>query len=244
MASEPNIIPPNPINEKIVELEQLQKQIRTWRTITIVTVIAVVVICVGLISHSVSQLAHDGPEQKEFMNELAAGLQTDVLPTVQQIAGQTANQLIPAIKIEVQKMNDRAPELVNAARKELELLGNNMSVKSEKTLDKTFGDALKKREGKIKEMFPEVTEQRIATLTANLTTVAQEKMTGVAHSLFSGHILALNKITENMQEIYKAEEKNLVTEDVPAWEVALLFFDVFREDLNGAETLSKKIAAK
>src|SRR3981189_3123069 len=98
--------PGDDITKKITELQQVQSQIRTWRTATVIIVIGVVVGCVLMISNSVKQLAQDGPPQQLFFKELTAGLRLDVLTQVQSIASHTANQMMPIVQTELKKLND------------------------------------------------------------------------------------------------------------------------------------------
>ena len=221
---------PNSISDKIAELQRLQKQVRFWRSFTIIAIIAIVVGCLGMVVHKAHRLSQDTPEQREFVQELSSGLQSDVLPDMQRLANQTVNDVVPALKAEMMKMGDRMPAIVTEAKKELGVLSANVQSKGEKTLDDTFGEVLKKREAKIHEMYPDVDEKKIAQLVENMIVVGDERMKGVVNKLFAGHIDALDKITESMEAIRKAEAPH-IAEETPTWEMALLVFDIFREDI-------------
>ena len=226
------------VSQEIAQLQRLQSQTRTWRLITVLAVIAILVTGLGSVLHQANLLSQSGPEQKEFVDELGSGLQSDILPQVQQLAGQTLSGMVPLLKNELQKVADRAPEIANAAKHELALLSKNLQEKGQKTLDATFGESLKKRETKIKEMYPDVDEHKIATLVDNITKVGTERMEETVHTLFAGHILALDKIVKSMEAIHKSEGPN-VSEETPTWEMALLVFDILRDDVRELETAAK-----
>ena len=228
--------PGDDMTKKISELQQVQSQIRAWRTATVVIVIAVVVGCVLMISNAVKQLATDGPPQQEFFKELATGLRTNVLPQVQSIASHTANQMMPVIEKELKKLNDRAPEIADAARKELEILAKNVPEKAEAILEESFSDILKKREPTIRKLYPDVTEAKVSELVKNLVTVVEERAANLVETQFASHIVGLNHIHDNLHQIFLSES-GAIQGEVANWEMALLFFDVIREEIRPLETL-------
>jgi hypothetical protein len=227
------------ISQKIAELKRLQSSTRTWRTLTVVGVIAIVVVGLGSVLHQATLLSKDGPEQKEFVDELSAGLQANVLPDLQHLANQTVNEMVPLLKIELQKAADRMPQVVEETRKELAILATELQKKSEKILDATFGDILKKREKSLHQTYPDVDEKKVAQLVENLIKVGEQRMNDATHTALSGHIVALNKIVENLDAIHKMEAPN-VSNETPTWEMALLVFDIFRDDLRDVETNKNK----
>lgn len=226
------------VSQKIAQLQRLQSQARSWRLITVLAVIAILVVGLGSVLHQANLLSQSGPEQKEFVDELGSGLQSDILPQVQQLAGQTLNGMVPLLKSELQKVADRGPEIANSAKHELALLSKNLQEKGQKTLDATFGESLKKREAKIKEMYPDVDEHKIATLVENITKVGVDRMSETVHTMFAGHILALDKIVSSMEAIHKSEGPK-VSDETPTWEMALLVFDILRDDARDLETAAK-----
>ena len=64
----------------------------------------------------------------------------------------------------------------------------------------------------------------------------------LSDTFFAEHIVALNRITENLHAIQQAELTN-VRHEVPNWEMALLFFDIVRDELRGIETLNHPTGA-
>lgn len=229
------------IPKKIQELESAQSQIRFWRTLTIVAVILIVVTCVALISTAVGQLASAGPRQEEFLKELVEGVNQDVVPQLQRIGTEAAADVAPLVQAELQKLNEQAPEFATTLRRELYNLSVNVSGKSEKILRDNFAGMIERRRHWMENNFQGVTQEKIDTMSENLTTIAQERIENFVDEAFAGQIIALNRITENLETIQKAEIEN-VRHDVPTWEMALLFFDIVRDELRGMETLNADTA--
>lgn len=230
--------PSNPdIPTKIQELQNTQSQVRFWRTLTIIAVILIVVTCVGMISTAVTQLTTRTPVQEKFVENLMVGVNQDVLPEVQRIVSNTAADVAPLIQIELNQLNMRAPEFAEALRQELYKLSINVSARGEKVLNKTVGGMIERRQDWIRSNFEGVTKDKAQTMAENLATVAHERVAHLTDTLFADQVVALNRITENLHAIQKAELEN-VRHEVPRWEMALLFFDVVRDELRGMESLN------
>jgi len=225
------------IPQKIQELQNAQSQIRFWRTLTIVATILIVVTCVGLISTSVGQLAADGPQHEKFLDALVDGVNQDVVPELQRIGAQAAADVAPLVQQELAKLNEQAPEFADTLRRELYNLSINVSGESEKILHDTFASVIERRRIWVERNFQDVTQEKLDTMVENLTQIIDERLRHFADQVFADHIVALNRITENLQTIQKAEMDN-VRHDVPTWEMALLFFDVARDELAGMETMN------
>ncbi|MST00323.1 MAG: hypothetical protein EXS29_03290 [Pedosphaera sp.] len=222
------------VSAQITELQTLQTQIRRWRVGAVFTILIIMGVCAKMIVGAFTDLAQEGPTQKEFVKHLAKGMKEHVIPTAQKIASQTASQIVPEVQKEIDKLNERAPEITEAALKELELLATNLPDCGEKILIKTFGEMMHKREEKLKKQFPEITEQKIATLVNNLVNVAEEQSEEVAAILFADHINSIDRIANNLQAIQKAEAAN-ITRDIPSWQVGLMLFDLLREEIRPLE---------
>lgn len=225
------------ISQKIQELQSAQSQVRFWRTLTVIAVILIVVTCVGLMSAAVNQLVSASPTQDEFMKELMLGVNQDVVPEVQRIASGAAADVAPLVQDGLNQLNLRAPEFAETLRKELYLLTVNITSRGEKVLNESIGSIVKKRQGWIEKTFEDVTPEKAQTMAENLVSIAHDRVEHVSDTLFAEHIVALNHITENLQKIQQAELAN-VRHEVPNWEMALLFFDVVRNELRGIETLN------
>lgn len=187
-------------------------------------------------------LATPGPQQEQFTNELYAGLQRDAVPQLQQIAGRTLAETRPLVEQEFVKIGQRTPELTQAATKELETLQTNLHERSDKVVTATLMPILERREAKLKEMFPEASDENIKAL---LTTL-KEEMTNQAvmthDALFGKHMAALSGIVSDMETIRMVEKVTPGTEEAN-WELGLAVFDIVREDLRDLEPKNQAKAA-
>jgi hypothetical protein len=225
------------IPQKIQELQSAQSQIRFWRTLSIVAVILIVVTCVGLISTAIGQLTSAGPRQQAFLDDLVKGINQDVVPELQRIGTQAAADVAPIVQNELQKLNAMAPEFAESLRSELYALSVNVSEDSEQILDDSFRSMIEGRRQWIEKNFADVTDDKVATMLENLSSIAHERIEAFSDAAFAQQIIALNRITENLQTIQQSEMAN-VSNDVPTWEMGLLFFDIIRDDLARVQTLN------
>ena len=223
------------VKKQTEELESLRSQTNRWRIGTALAIILIAFVAVGTIIKGVFGLVQDGDSQKIFMGEVQAHLKTDVLPSLEAIAGQTVKEIKPRIEAELKKMNERSPELAGALHKELLALSGNLPIRGEKVLNATFGAMLKKREGDIRKTYPGVTEEQVSTLVDNLVTTGHEQITSITESLFAPHLKALNVITANI-DIIKQSETIDPADEGPTWDTALLIFDILRDDFKEFDT--------
>jgi hypothetical protein len=240
------------VRREIGELERLQKQILWWRLGTGLFTAAVVIGCVGAINGSVQGLLRPGPRQEAFTTELSAGLQRDVLPSVQNLAGQAITEVRPEVEAEFNRLGERVPELAEASYQQITLLQENLPRRGEKIMGDTFGRMLAEREQKIKAMFPEATEENVKALTVNLSEVAQERAVAVNDKLFSRHMSAMESIVEDMEKIRLAEAASAPATAIaaanggsaaePTWEMAVAVLDVVRDDLKSLTTEQRAAA--
>lgn len=228
----------NEVKREIQELESLRSQMRWWRLGTLLVLVVIVVACIATINGAVQGLTKPGPVQDQFVADVSTRLQTTVVPKVQTIAAQTVAQLQPKVEDELAKLNDRVPELAEVSMKELELLEKNLPARGEKVLNATFGEMLKKREPKIREMFPEVTEDKVQTLVANLTEEGQNRIVLAHDRMFSPHLASMNNIFEHMLKI-QGSEKISPNADQTNWEMAVLVVDIFHDDLKSLQAQSQ-----
>jgi ATP-dependent Zn protease len=224
-----------PVPAQIAEIQTLQSQIRRWRIAAVLAVLLIMGVCAKMIVEAFTDLAQEGPAQEKFMKHLVGGVKEHVMPTAQRIASQTASQIVPEVQKEIDKLNERAPEITEAALKELELLAANLPDRGEKILVKTFGEMMHKREEKLKKQFPEITDQKIATLVNNLISVAEVQAEEVSAILFADHINAVDRVANSLHAIQKAEAPTLTQQDIPSWQVGLMLFDLFREEIRPLE---------
>jgi hypothetical protein len=211
-------------------LKNMRRESALWRYGSLAVIALTVVYSIATLRNSAYALVEPGPGQTEFTTKLTEGLQKDVFPNVQQIATQTLTEMRPEVTASFEKLNERAPEVAQASLEQLSLLQQNLPARSEKALDETFSAELKKREGKIKEMFPDVTEEKVQTLVANLTTVGQKRMPGIADQLIGKHVSAVNGIVADIVTIHDGE-KVPAGNEAANWEMALAVVDLLRDDL-------------
>lgn len=222
------------VKRQVQELERLRAEIRWWRLGSMLAILLITVVCVATIASAVNGLVREGPRQQVFVDKVSEGFQQNVMPQVQTIASQTLTEIRPQVEAEFGKLNERAPEIAQASIKEFEILQRNLPERGEKVMTDTFGAMLKEKEPKIREMFPEATEENVAALVTNLTEVGQERVVLVNDKLFSGHMNAMNRIVEDLTFIQHAEAGNTKGME-PSWEMAILLLDLVREDLKELE---------
>jgi hypothetical protein len=220
---------PEEVSAQIKELESLRAQLRLWRTIIPLATIAIVCFGVFSIYRAAGDLVADGPPREEFVAAFTDGLKREVQPTVEKVAQQTFSETKRAVEQELARLNDRTPELAGALKKEIETLITNIPRRGERALQASFGTMLKKREADIRKTYPDVTEQRVATLVLGLTDLAQQRLDHVTHQLFAPHLESLSGIMDDVAHIQKTEAI-APREDLASWDMALIVFDLIRDE--------------
>lgn len=231
------------VQKQIEELEKLRTQMRWWKLGATFASLAVVAVSALTIKNSFQGLLVEGPKQEKFVASLNEGLKTDVIPMVQSMAGSTISQLQPEVTKSFEKLNERVPEVTQATIDELEKLQNNLPVRAEKIMNETFGTMLQAKEQKIKEMFPEATEEQVQNLITNLAEQGKEQVKLANEELFSQHQKELFDIIACMNKIKESEAPNIKGVD-PTWEMGLLVLDVFRSELEELRPKTAKEAKK
>ncbi|HVF10011.1 MAG TPA: hypothetical protein VNA16_04365 [Abditibacteriaceae bacterium] len=216
---------------QIKELESLRSQMRMWRMAVMLVILAMILITVGTLVSSVRGLAEPGPRQEQFVTELSTGLQEGTMPEIQRIASQTLNSI--NMQEEFAKLNSRTPELAEATMQEFQTLSENLPESGERVLNATFGEMINSREEGIREMYPDVTEDKVHTLVTNLSEEAQVRTAQITQRLFDPHLKSMNAIVEETLKIADTEAVN--PREVPTWQMALLIFDIAREEFKGLE---------
>ncbi len=210
----------------IQELEKVRLQTRRFRLLTIVAVLVIVVAGVSAIIESVYSLTLAGPRQKEFVNCLSADLKDNLLPTVQKIAGRSVEALKPAVEKELKEINGRAPEVADVALRELDEMGGDLTIQAGKILDQTIAGTLQKRQGKLRQMYPDVYDKQIDILLNNLALEAQDQFAQSGENIFNPHLNSIQGILTNLDKIQKTEPVN-ASQNADSWQVAFMFMDVF-----------------
>lgn len=226
------------IQRQINELTQLRTSTRRWQIGT--TLLVTVILCVGTgsILNSILSLAKEGPVQKEFMTELQGGLKKNVMPEVDRIVKSSLSDVKHDVEVELKKINERTPELMQAFNKELQVLQHGLPQRGEKVLEATLVRELKAREGKIKGMFPNAKEEQVATLVSDLVAESHSSMDNLSKTLFGHHLQALTAISANLDVIKHSERLN-PDEDLATWETALSVLDLVRDDLKPVADAAK-----
>ncbi|MES2460452.1 MAG: hypothetical protein V4671_07700 [Armatimonadota bacterium] len=226
----PGTVQTQDVAQQIRQLRQMRREATWWRLGSLAVIALTVVYSIATLRSSALALVQPGPGQTEFTNKLTAGLQQDVFPNVQQIATQTLTEMRPEVMTAFEKLNERTPEVAQASLEQMELLQQNLPARSEKILDETFSAEMKKREGTIKEMFPDVTEEKMQTLVTNLTQAGQKRMPQIADRLIGKHVSAVHGIVGNITTIHDQEKVNAGSE-AATWEMTLAVVDLVRDDL-------------
>jgi hypothetical protein len=227
------------IEGRIRELDRLRSQARLWRVGSTVAIAAIAITCVSLIWGSVQGLLAAGPRQEAFVSDLSGGLQRDVVPRLQDIAGRTLAETRPLVEAEFAKLNGRMPELTQASLKEMETLQNDLPGRAQKVAEATLVPVLRKQEAKVRAAFPEATDENVRALLDNLTAEATERSVAMNDALLGKHLSALNGIVSDMERIRLSEPRvaaaDPAEEERRNWEMGLAVFDVVRGDLKEME---------
>lgn len=220
---------PEEVSNQIRELESVRSQLRLWRTAIPLVAVSVISYGVFTIYDSAASLVTEGPPREEFVAALTDGLNKEVRPVVEKIAQQTFSETRDAVNKELARLNDRTPEMAGALKKEVETLMHNIPRRGEMVLQASFGTMLKKREADIRKQYPDVTEQKVATLMLALTELTHERLDHVTHHLFSPHLESLSGIMADISHIQRTETIN-PKDDLASWDMALLVFDLIRDE--------------
>ena len=217
------------VSDQIKELEALRSQLRLWRMVIPLATVAIVTYGVFSIYQAAADLVVDGPPREEFVSAYTSGLNREVRPMVEKIAQQTFSATQKAVQKEIVRLNERTPEMAGALKKEVETLVHNIPRRGEKALQASFGVMVKKREAEIRKMYPDVTEQKIASLVLGLTELSQQGVDHITHQLFSPHLESLSHIMESVSHIQRTEAV-APQEDLASWDMALIVFDLIRDE--------------
>jgi hypothetical protein len=232
------------VAQQIRLLHRMRREAAFWRYGSLAVIALTVIYSIATLRNSAMALVQPGPGQTEFSEKLTTALQEDVFPNVQQIATRTLTEMRPEVMASFQKLNDRAPDVSQAALEQLNLLQQNLPTRSEKVLNETFSAEMKKRESKIKEMFPDVTEDKMQALVTNLTDAGQKRMPRIADQLIGKHISAVNGVVTDIRKI-QDQEKVPAQSEAATWEMTLAVLDLVRDDLHEmAPAAAKQGASK
>ena len=148
---------------------------------------------------------------------------------MRKFADPSIKRLKPAVEAELKRLDARAPEVADAAIRELNTLGTNLPVRTEFILDQTVGKELQQRDDRLHKMLPGVTDQQVATLLDNMHLEAQDQLLKTGEKLFNPHLNSIQSILANLEKIEKTEPVD-TKQEINPWQVAFLFMDVFTQE--------------
>jgi hypothetical protein len=217
------------INQQIQELESLKRQTRRFNLCITLALAIVVLVGVGAIINSFYGLTVSGPKQEAFLKQLGHRLQVEVLPMARKLADPSIKRLKPVVEKELQRLDARAPEVADAAIRELNILGANLPVRAGIVLDQTVGKALQQRDARLRKMFPGATDRQVVNLLDSIHIEAQDQLLKTGEKLFNPHLNSIQKILADLEKIEKTEAVN-TKQEINPWQVAFLFMDVFTQE--------------
>ena len=217
------------IDQQIQELERLRRQTRSLNFYITLALAVIVLVGVGAIINSFYGLTVAGPKQDAFLKHLGSRLQTEILPMVRNLADPAIKRLKPAVETELKRLDTRAPEVADAAIRELNTLGTNLPVRAGIILDQTVGKELQKRDARLRKMFPGVTDQQVVTLLDSIHLETQDQLLKTGEKLFNPHLNSIQHILADLEKIEKTEAVN-TKQEINPWQVAFLFMDVFTQE--------------
>jgi hypothetical protein len=219
------------VQNKIQELESLKTKSMIWRLGGAFAMLIIAVTIVLQILFGFKALADKGPVQDEFIAHLKTRVEKDFLPTIRTVAKQAQTKATAALKIEIEKLGDRLPELTEKAQTEAIQLAELLQNDADKVMEETFWAMLKEREKSIKLDYPEVAEENIATALSNLHTAIEAEINEMTESLFLEHLVVIDGIVKHLSEIRDTGDTDLRDKDAP-WEMGLLVFEIVREEFS------------
>ena len=148
---------------------------------------------------------------------------------VKRLADPSIKRLKPAVESELKRLDTRAPEVADAAIRELNTLGTNLPARAGIILDQTVGKELQKRDARLHKMFPGVTDKQILTLLDSIHLEAQDQLVKTGEKLFNPHLNSIQAILADLEKIEKTEAVN-TKQEINPWQMAFLFMDVFTQE--------------
>ena len=225
------------VQTNIRELEALRMQTRFWRWGISLTLLIIVVTCLVTLRSAVTGITSDGETKQAFVADLNDRMQKSAVPAVEQMSTEALHEI--NFQAEVEKLNKRTPELARASMQQVKLFGDELPVRGQKVMDATFGAALKKRESKIRAMFPEATDAQITGLMTTLTNEATDQAADINAQLFAQHKKAIDSIMRDFTTIQTSGASDARGQE-PTWDMALLIFDLARNDLKSMAPAEEK----
>lgn len=225
----------------IEELRSVRRQVVFWRVSLGIVLAVVVVVCVFQFFNAAHGLVREGAPRDRFVQVLGTRMQDEVLPQVQEVGKEAFTSI--NFPQEIDRLNQRAPEVADTALKEMRLLATNLPESGKKVVSKEFENALADRAEALQKEFPDYSEEQIKSFLDELNKETQDQLGILMDSLFTGHIDALNGIVASIDDI--AAQTPAAKTDIPTWQMALLILDIARADftLDAAQAPATPAAA-
>jgi hypothetical protein len=217
-------------NQKIDQLNELRRHARAWRIGATVASVAVSLIFLMILRSAAERLFQPGPARDEYLAELKIGLQTEVVPQVKTLAVHTVTELTPRVKAEVIRLRERTPELAGALTVELELFQKNLPARAEKVLRVTVEGTIRQREAKIRELYPDLTEQKVGDVVRLLLSEGDKRLSTIAARVSAPYEDVITQIVGDLNHIRDTEQVQVAGGD-PAWELAQLCSNMLQDEL-------------
>jgi len=221
---------PDQVQQSIRELDQLGSQMRKWRTATLVVVLAASILFGLTLTRAVQALTRPGPTRDLFTTRLREGLQKEVLPEVKDLAKNSAAEVTPLVMAELQNIQLQAPRYGEALKTELNTLKANIPHRAEEILNDTVGQVIRDREQQVREMFPDLTEEKVKKLVENLADESKVRLVKVVDEVTHPQQKSLENILASLEQIH-ASEADAIKDEKPSMEMLLVFLDLFQIDL-------------
>lgn len=226
---------PEEVSNDIEELERIRTEAGRWKLGGTLAILAIILICVWKIYSSYAALAKPGPAQETLRAEFMDGVKKNIVPSVtNQVAAAVKNEIGPTLETELKKIQTRSPEILAAVQLELGKLTNSIPAKAQKILDDTFGAMLDEQEKKLREKYPDLTEEKVQALLTQMQEALIVELEGLTEELFLEHMVQLDQITVNIQRIKDSDEPNLSERDA-SWELADLVVDIVRQEFQNVD---------
>ena len=220
--------------QKIDEVNALRAKARAWRIGAAIASVSVTVVFLLALRTATVRLIEAGPTRDAFVTELQSGLQREVLPQVKGLTVQTLDRLVPSVRAELVKIQARSPEVTAAVAAELELLEKNLPARAEKVLRASFGEVIKSREARVRALYPDLTEEKLAVVTTLLMAESEKRAENIANVVMAPFQMTVTKLAEDIVAIRESE---LVAADAsPSWELAGLCVSLLQSELERTAT--------
>ncbi len=201
-----------------------------WRGVLGAIMLATVVYTLVTLNRSARALTTAGDQQDQFVAALQTSLNKDTLPELQSAGAETISEAQPQLRASFDKLGPRIPEVTAVAKGEFQSLEKDLPAKSEAILNQSFETVLTEKEGSIRKMYPELTDEQVKNLVENLTEEGRTEATEANQELFAAHEERLKGIMNNLELIKDQEAKNVKGVE-PSWDMAILLLDILREDI-------------